>query len=59
MIRRLVAERTDGKPFDDIEQVLPLAEANEIFSKYHALVGEARPGHAAGDTTGFRTAAAV
>lgn len=57
VIRRLVAERTDGKPFDDIEQVLPLAEADEIFGKYHALVGEARPGHAAGDTTGFRTAA--
>lgn len=59
VIRRLVAERTDGKPFDDIEKVLPLAEANEIFGKYHALVGEARPGHEAGETTGFRTAATV
>jgi 5-methylphenazine-1-carboxylate 1-monooxygenase len=43
IIRRIVAERTDGKPFDDIESVLPLAEADEIFSKYHALVGQPRP----------------
>lgn len=55
VIRRMVAERTDGKPFDDIEQVLPLAEADEIFSKYHALVGAPRPGFEAGEATGFRT----
>jgi len=55
VIRRIVAERTDGQPFDDIEQVLPLAEADEIFSKYHALVGSPRPGHEAGEATGFRT----
>ncbi|MGP6169995.1 FAD-dependent monooxygenase [Microbacterium sp. A204] len=55
VIRRMVAERTDGKPFDDVEQVLPLAEADEIFSKYHALVGSPRPGHEAGEATGFRT----
>lgn len=55
VIRRIVAERTDGKPFDDIENVLPLAEADEIFSKYHALVGAPRPGHEAGEATGFRT----
>lgn len=55
VIRRMVAERTDGKPFDDIEDVLPLAEADEIFSKYHALVGAPRPGHEAGEATGYRT----
>src|SRR5690606_32602265 len=55
VIRRMVAERTGGQPFDDIEQVLPLAEADEIFSKYHALVGAPRPGHEAGEATGFRT----
>jgi 2-polyprenyl-6-methoxyphenol hydroxylase-like FAD-dependent oxidoreductase len=55
VIRRMVAERTDGKPFDDIENVLPLAEADEIFSRYHALVGAPRPGHEAGEATGFRT----
>jgi 5-methylphenazine-1-carboxylate 1-monooxygenase len=55
VIRRMVAERTDGKPFEDIEDVLPLAEADEIFSKYHALVGQPRPGFEAGEATGFRT----
>ncbi|AMB59532.1 FAD-dependent monooxygenase [Microterricola viridarii] len=55
VIRRIVAERTAGKPFDDIEEVLPLAEADEIFSKYHALVGAPRPGREAGEATGFRT----
>jgi 2-polyprenyl-6-methoxyphenol hydroxylase-like FAD-dependent oxidoreductase len=56
VIRRMVEERTDGKRFDDIETVLPLAEADGIFSKYHALVGQPRPGHEAGEATGFRTA---
>jgi 2-polyprenyl-6-methoxyphenol hydroxylase-like FAD-dependent oxidoreductase len=55
VIRRIVADRTDHQPFDDIEQVLPLAEADEIFSKYHAMVGQPRPGREAGETTGFRT----
>ncbi|MBL0888342.1 FAD-dependent monooxygenase [Myceligenerans indicum] len=55
VIRRMVADRTDGEPFGDIEDVLPLAEADEIFSGYHALVGAPRPGHEAGDATGFRT----
>ncbi|MGV9711736.1 FAD-dependent monooxygenase [Gordonia sp. NPDC003424] len=56
VIRRMVEERTDGQRFDDIEQVLPLAEADEIFGRYHALVGQPRPGHEAGEATGFRTA---
>lgn len=55
VIRRMVAERTEGKPFTDVEAVLPLAEADEIFSKYHALVGSPRPGREAGEATGFRT----
>ncbi|MFG1928784.1 FAD-dependent monooxygenase [Cryptosporangium sp. NPDC048952] len=55
VIRRMVEDRTGGKRFTDIEQVLPLAEADAIFSKYHALVGQPRPGFEAGDTTGFRT----
>ena len=59
VIRRIVAERTDGKPFDNIEDVLPLAEADEIFSKYHALVGSPRPGFEAGEATGFRTEGAT
>lgn len=55
VIRRMVEERTGGQRFDDIEDVLPLAEADAIFSKYHALVGQPRPGYAAGEATGFRT----
>ena len=59
VIRRMVAERTDGEPFDDIEQVLPLAEADEIFSKYHKMVGQPhRPGHEQ-YSSGFRTTAAA
>ena len=42
VIRRIVAERTGGERFEDIEQVLPLAEADEIFSRYHKLVGQPR-----------------
>ncbi|GGK75810.1 FAD-dependent monooxygenase [Mangrovihabitans endophyticus] len=57
VIRRMVAERTDGERFDDIEKVLPLAEADEIFSRYHKLVGQPRPGWAHGQATGFRSAA--
>ena len=33
-----------------------LAEADEIFSKYHKLVGQERPGWADGQATGFRSA---
>lgn len=58
VVRRMVAERTEGKPLEapeQIEEVLPLAEADEIFSNYHRLVGQPlREGH---DTfsSGFRT----
>jgi 2-polyprenyl-6-methoxyphenol hydroxylase-like FAD-dependent oxidoreductase len=55
VIRRMVEDRTGGKRFTDIEDVLPLAEADAIFSKYHALVGQPRPGYEAGAATGFRT----
>jgi len=55
VIRRMVAERTDCEPFTDIEDVLPLEEADAIFSKYHSMVGQPRPGFEAGEPTGFRT----
>ncbi|GAA3880683.1 flavin-dependent oxidoreductase [Leifsonia kafniensis] len=55
VIRRMIEERTGGERFDDIEAVMPIAEVNAIFSKYHALVGQERPGRDAGETTGFRT----
>lgn len=56
VIRRMVDDRTEGRPFDDIEKVLPLAEADEIFSRYHKLVGMPRPGYQEGEATGYRTA---
>src|SRR4029077_18512703 len=59
IIRRMVEDRTEGQRFDNIEDVLPLAEADAIFSKYHALVGQPRVGHDAGEPTGFRTADAL
>lgn len=58
VIRRMVAERTDGGRFEDVDQVLPLAEADEIFARYHDLVGQPRPGWEGRRATGFRTAAA-
>ncbi len=55
VIRRMVEERTSGNRFDNIEDVLPLDEANAIFSKYHAMVGQKRIGFATDEPTGFRT----
>lgn len=55
VIRRMVEERTGGERFDDIEKVLPLEEANGIFSKYHAMVGQKRIGFRQDEATGFRT----
>jgi 2-polyprenyl-6-methoxyphenol hydroxylase-like FAD-dependent oxidoreductase len=55
VIRRMVEDRTGGERFTDVEDVLPLAEADEIFSKYHRLVGQPRPGWEAGQATGYRT----
>lgn len=55
VIRRMVEDRTGGQRFDDIEKVLPLAEADEIFSKYHAMVGQKRIGFRMDEPTGFRT----
>jgi len=55
VIRRMVEDRTNGERFTDIEEVLPLAEADAIFSGYHARVGQPRPGYEDGQATGFRT----
>lgn len=55
VIRRMVEDRTGGERFENVEEVLPLAEADEIFSKYHSLVGQPRPGWEKGQATGYRT----
>jgi 2-polyprenyl-6-methoxyphenol hydroxylase-like FAD-dependent oxidoreductase len=55
VVRRIVEERSGGKPFDDIEKILPLAEADAIFKEYHRLAGMKRPDEKPGETSGFRS----
>lgn len=43
ILMTIVDERTGGEPFDDIEEVLPFAEADGIIKEYHRLAGMARP----------------
>ncbi|WP_247256504.1 FAD-dependent monooxygenase [Pseudomonas moorei] len=43
VVRRIVEERTGGQRFEDIEQVLPFAEADAIFNEYHRMAGMKRP----------------
>lgn len=44
VVRRIVEERSGGKPFDDIETIFPHEEALAIFSEYHAKAGMRIPG---------------
>ncbi|MDH2435862.1 FAD-dependent monooxygenase [Pokkaliibacter sp. MBI-7] len=39
VVRRIVEERSGGRPFDDIEDIFPHEEALAIFSEYHAKAG--------------------
>lgn len=55
IIRRLVDQRTNNQPFDDIEKVLPFKEADDIFKYYHGLAGMKRPAGKEGEASGFRT----
>jgi 5-methylphenazine-1-carboxylate 1-monooxygenase len=43
VLTTIVDQRTNGKPFDDIEKVLPFAEADNIIKDYHRLAGMPRP----------------
>jgi 2-polyprenyl-6-methoxyphenol hydroxylase-like FAD-dependent oxidoreductase len=43
ILMTIVDQRTNGEPFDDIENVLPFAEADGIIKDYHRLAGMARP----------------
>jgi 5-methylphenazine-1-carboxylate 1-monooxygenase len=45
VLMTIVDQRTNGKPFDDIEKVLPFAEADAIIKDYHRLAGNVRPGN--------------
>lgn len=55
VVRRIVEERTGGKRFDDIEKVLPFAEADSIFKEYHRLAGMKRPNENPNEASGFRS----
>jgi 5-methylphenazine-1-carboxylate 1-monooxygenase len=46
ILMTIVDQRTNGEPFDDIENVLPFAEADGIIKDYHRLAGMARPQNA-------------
>ena len=43
VIRRLVEERSGGKPFDNIDDVIPRAEVEALFMEYHRMAGMKRP----------------
>ncbi|CAG9271661.1 FAD-dependent monooxygenase [Paraburkholderia unamae] len=55
VVRRIVEDRTGGARFDDIEKVLPFAEADAIFKEYHRLAGMKRPNEKPGEASGFRS----
>jgi 2-polyprenyl-6-methoxyphenol hydroxylase-like FAD-dependent oxidoreductase len=55
VVRRIVEERSGGKPFDDIEKILPFAEADAIFKEYHRMAGMKRPDEKPGEVSGFRS----
>ncbi|QYZ69585.1 FAD-dependent monooxygenase [Neotabrizicola shimadae] len=43
VIRRMVEERSGGKPFDNIDDVIPRAEVEALFMEYHRKAGMKRP----------------
>jgi len=55
VVRRIVEERSGGKPFDDIEKILSFAEADAIFKEYHRMAGMKRPDEKPGEVSGFRS----
>lgn len=52
VVRRIVEERSGGKPFKDIEEIFPIAECEKIFLEYHRMAGMQRPDDAG--PLGFR-----
>lgn len=56
VVRRIVEERSGGKPFDDIEAIFPYEEALSIFSEYHAKAGMKIPTeHASAGTRKYKS----
>jgi hypothetical protein len=54
VVRRIVEERSGGKPFDDIEKIFPRAEADALFKEYHRMAGMKRPDDKPIDASGFK-----
>ena len=55
VVRRIVEERSGGKPFDDIEKIFPRAEADALFKEYHRMAGMKRPDDKPDEVSGFRS----
>jgi 5-methylphenazine-1-carboxylate 1-monooxygenase len=55
IVLRIVEERTGGERFDDIEDVLPTAEADAIFREYHQLAGMQRPAASAAEPSSYKS----
>lgn len=43
VIRRMVEERSGGRPFDSIDDVIPRSEVEALFMEYHRKAGMKRP----------------
>lgn len=43
VIRRLVEEASGGKPFDNIDDVIPRQQVEDLFMEYHVKAGMKRP----------------
>jgi len=55
VVRRIVEERSGGKPFDDIEKIFPRAEADALFKEYHRMAGMTRPDDKAGEASSYKS----
>ena len=55
VVRRIVEERSGGKPFKDIEAILPFAEVDALFKEYHRMAGMQRPDDKTNEVSGFRS----
>lgn len=47
VIRRLVEEKSGGKPFTSMDEIMPRAEVEALFMEYHRMAGMKRPDDAA------------
>jgi 5-methylphenazine-1-carboxylate 1-monooxygenase len=54
VVRRIVEERSGGKPFENIEDIFPKAEADALFMEYHRMAGMKRPDDKAVEASGYK-----